>query len=374
MIEDGIYFGMPEAVYHADAALGSTDLKDILANAVEWHAAERNEAWIAARRAMLTKKEIEREDMVSVGKRFGSALHTIILEPDTFEDRYAVEQATPSHIPRTKQEINDCLVAVGQQPLRTALAMVDYQAACRMHGVMLEDDWRNEQAIENADREVLSPRWHRSLQLIRRALERHSTAGKFLSNGRAEVSVFWTDETGLRLKVRFDYLRIRTVADLKSYAWREGTETVSCFVAAVRKLAYDFSAAHYMDARVNVLPRLVSEGRMFSGDVSEAADVDRHFLAQVAAYDKPRWWWIACKTTGVPEVDAVEMPQDLIQYSAAQTQVEYAKQAYRDMRAKFGDDDDQMWMMDRGLIRLTDFNFSGRDAARGEITWETTDQ
>ena len=51
MLEDGIYFGLPEEQYHDDPALGYTDHKALLVNAVQWQ---------AKRLAGLAKRPIQR--------------------------------------------------------------------------------------------------------------------------------------------------------------------------------------------------------------------------------------------------------------------------------------------------------------------------
>ena len=92
---------------------------------------------------------------------------------------------------------------------------------------------------------------------------------------------------------------------------------------------------------------------------------DLKFLDDVAAFTSPTWWWIAVSTLCIPEVDTIEFPTDILAYAAAAVQVEQAKQTYRDMRKRFGDGDDEMWISDRGLLRFTDYSFSQRAMSCG---------
>ena len=250
-------------------------------------------------------------------------------------------------------------------------------------GITVYEDWDAELEIWRNGRELLSPRTVMRLKVFKALAQKHSNAGKFLKNGRSEVSVFWTDEYGHRYKARFDYLRVKTVADLKSYAVRHGSGAIDTFVGAIDTFAYDFSAAWYMDCRTTVLPKLVAEGKVYrphpthlnSGEdyvAIDPASEDMEFFRKVAAFENPVWVWITCATGGYPEVDAIEFPTDTLRYSAAQFQVADAKRRYREFYEKFGEDPTVPWIEDRKLVRLTDFNLSSQRATnRGAIMWES---
>lgn len=367
VIPDGIYLNLPMDDYRRDKALGGSDLKAILGNAVQWHARERNDHW----RTLNPPSDDE-----TASSRFGTALHVMTLEPGEFDHRYAVEVDAPN-LPNTKEDIGEALLKMGRDPPAMGKKKIHFEAAARLHGVRLLSDWKYDQAMIRGEREAISPAWDRSLRLLRQVLEAHSQAPKFLRHGRAEVSVFWTDPTGLRLKCRFDYLRVRPVSDVKSYACREDEEPVQSFVGAIERFGYDFSAAHYSAMRVEAVPQLVAARQVYdglpysdSGKLTVCFDEDLDFFDKVAAEREPTWCWIACMTQGWPEVDTIELPMSLLQFSAASTQVDMAKQTYRDFRDKFGDDGATAWVQDRGLVRLTDFNFSRRAADRGSIRWE----
>lgn len=375
-IPDGIWVGLDHALHVADDALGGGDLKSILQNAVQWAARKRNPVW----KAILNRDPPQRAAAKAMGTEFGTALHTILLEPDDFDKRYAVLPPVPD-LPNTKEEINAELIALGAAPLPLSKKSVFFEAAARMHGIRTLQDWREEQAEASAGRIQISESWELQLRTTKRVLELHSQAGKFLRNGRAEVSVFWTDEHGHRYKVRFDYLRVRTVADVKTYLLPEDRAAVETFNQSRSKYAYEVAAAQYMYARKEILPDLVRRGRVYIGNpaLDEDGDVtavpagaeDLKFFADVAAYIDPRWWWIACATGGFPEVDSIEFRQDITAWASAMYQVEQAKETYRAFRAKFGDDDDALWMDDRGLVAITDDHFSRAALNRGAALHDT---
>lgn len=379
-LPDGIFLNLPSEAYLADSALGSSDLKELLLKPVQWHGKKRNPVW----RQHLQPKG-EKANASGVDQAFGTALHAAILEPDAFDERYLVEPKMPDW-PKTIDQIRVAIETSGNGhflPSKSA-PLSHHQAAARAANIKTADDWQEELELLSAGRIRISAAWKFELLTLQRVLERHSVAPKWVRGGRSEVSVFFTDEHGHRYKCRFDHLRQRTCADIKTYGIKDGLGPVDSFIIARDSFAYDFSAVHYMDIRMNALPALVAAGAVFqcmeaSQDnegvwhvpFEEAAENDMEFMRRCAAWDKPVWAWVACAKFGVPEVDLIEFPDDLMAYRSAQFQLEVAKQNYRDMRAKFGDDDSEMWSHDRGHIRLTDFNFSPRATGRAEVRYET---
>jgi hypothetical protein len=78
---------------------------------------------------------------------------------------------------------------------------------------------------------------------IRDAVRRHPVAAKYLSAGKAEQTITWTDrETGIRCKARIDWLG-QAVVDLKS------TKDVDAFkfAALVARMLYHGQLAFYAD-------------------------------------------------------------------------------------------------------------------------------
>lgn len=361
MLLDGIYFGLAMDAYHADPALGGSDLEDILINPVQWHARKRNAAW----------RELHPElDKDTDASTFGTALHTTMLEPETFSARYFTTPDEPN-LPKTKKDIARKLSAMGVTPPKMAERSGEFEKAARQFNVETVASWREKMAAARGDRQELSADWTRSLEFLRQVFERHPKAKSFLSHGRSEVSVFWTDPEGIRLKCRFDYLRTRTVTDVKSYALRDGDEPIQGFVSAAERYAYDFSAAHYMHMRLEAFPILAGVDAVFNGDGEAASKEDLDFALRVAAEKEPSWWWLACMTMGYPEVDCIEFPTSLLQFQSAAVQVDLAKAAYRVFRDKFGDRPDEAWAPDRELVRLTDYCFmSARARDRGATRWE----
>jgi hypothetical protein len=369
MIPDGVHFGLDEEAYHADPALGSGDHKAILINPVQWRFAkspELREA-LGLGDSAATLKERERMGVKAAGRAFGTAVDLLVTQPDRFVSTYVEEPDQPEGLLFTKEQIREALGPLCTLP-RTA-ATSDYEALARMYGIgPLGSDWPAMKAELCEGKTTLSRRWMATLRLIDRLLDtpRNDYGGQsirqaVLANGQSQVSVFWTDPDGVRCKCRFDYLRIKAVIDVKTFAAAEGVEIVEAFWNAISRFAYDMQAAHYLEGRA-AIHDLVAQGRVFG-------DHDPDWIARVAAYrDAPQWSWVTIQTVGMPEVDLMNFGADQIAAAAAE-QVKLARAKYREHMDRFGPD--APWVSLRGPITLGDMSAPNpiRVMGRGAERW-----
>lgn len=139
---------------------------------------------------------------------FGSAVHTGILEPDTFGNAVAVAP-----------DVNK----------RTNAGKAEFEAF----------------AAENAGRIILSTEDHaRALRCID-AVRAHPGAAKLLEGGERELSLFWNDgRYGVPCKARFDALNHGGVIDLKTCL----DASPEAFARAAATFLYHVQAGHYLSA------------------------------------------------------------------------------------------------------------------------------
>lgn len=379
MISPGVYFGLDEAAYHADPALGSTDIKALYLNPVQWQA-KRLACGEGAEAPALAEILGLDTDEESLAKRFGRAVHCMVLEgPEAFAARNCVEPEKPEGLIGTIDEIKaafrDGPVAVPEADTpMSKWKRDDWVKAARRMGVgPLTDDWAVQREAIIADREVISRRWQTTIRFIGGLLDtpRASLVGKslretVLSGGYPEVSIFWEDE-GVRLKARVDYLRIKTSVDAKTFACPEGREIVDAFAGAVHRYGYDMQAAHYADAR-KAIPELFLAGRVYQGEGEEPTGEQLTFTRKVAAHAEADWVWLTIQTNGLPEIDLLDFARTGLVLASAQHMVREAKEAFAANTAKFGAD--SLWHIDRGLIRMEDAVFSPSITSRGARRWE----
>lgn len=195
MIDIGFHPGMSFEDYVAIPAVNSSALKY----------ADRSMAKVKAAMDGLIGKE-------TPSTRFGSLVHTLVLEPDEFDKRYIMD---PGPGP-------DFLTAKGKEATnhRNTTAYEDW---CKEHGlIVLTEDEK-----ANADACASSVRNHeRAMELM---------AGDEVQR---EVTIVWRDRGDVLCKARIDILG-DNMADLKT------TANVHEFERAIGNWDYDFQACFY---------------------------------------------------------------------------------------------------------------------------------
>lgn len=242
-IPDGIHFGLPEDAYHADPALGSTGLKDLIDNAPDyWWSSWMNPA-----------REPEKE---TPAKIFGRAVHKCVLEGQAaFMARYAPCEH-PGNIKAGKEE-REAIEAAGKLPLKR----------------------------DEFNRILAASAFIRANAFLREAF----------TGGQPEVSVFWTEDD-IRFKARFDYLKMRAIADLKSIRNPLNKSFVHACRDRIAGLDYVVSAAHYMDARRR-MAGFVKSGAVYGAP--DSADF-RSWLIQAAGVAEFAFVFVFWQAEGAP--------------------------------------------------------------------------
>lgn len=170
----GLYTDIPLLAYHAAPGLSKSDLDLIARSPAHYRHGEREE---------------------TPAMRLGTAVHACVLEPETWERRYARAQG------------------------------------CR-------------RADTATDRTVLTAaEWEICLRL-REAVWNHPTCQDLLSDGTAESSAWWLDpEAGLLCKCRSDWSRPGLLLDLKTAV----DASPAGFARAIERYRYHVQAAYALD-------------------------------------------------------------------------------------------------------------------------------
>lgn len=194
-IEGLVIKSMPAEEYHAHQAVGHSSLVKLMRSPAHYRA------------YMDTPRE------PTPAMFFGTALHTAVLEPERFRDTYVVK---PSFDRRTKAGKEGAL------------------------------EWEeNHKGFVGIEQEQMD-----AIRAIQVSVFQHRTANQLLSNGHAELSVFWIDpDTGIECKCRPDFLTIDEngevtgIVDVKSAA--DGSSEL--FAKAMVNYGYDLQSAFYSD-------------------------------------------------------------------------------------------------------------------------------
>jgi PDDEXK-like uncharacterized protein DUF3799 len=172
MIKPGIYYDLSSQDYHADTnSISRTSLMEFKKSPRKYWAKYRN-----------PERPIEEP---KPAWKFGTAFHTLILEPDLFEKNYFI------------------------MPKKVLLKDVGREEYDKYKEI--------EKNAENTSKIVLSWNDHESLLAMQDSLFNNEKAQRLLEGGIYESSYFWEDEhSGLILKARPDILHPNIYIDLKT--------------------------------------------------------------------------------------------------------------------------------------------------------------
>ena len=165
-MEDGVYFNLPEGVYHSEKRLSSSGIRDILDNPTFF--------WFNSNLNPL------REEKPSEAMTDGKIFHAMILEGENFNKKFKV---TPPEIEALNKNCTEFKV------------------------------WKAAQSLE-----VIPNYKYKKFSLICDYLKEEGQIldCKIFKEGFPEVSIFWT-EGGIKRKARIDYLKQNSITDLKSF-------------------------------------------------------------------------------------------------------------------------------------------------------------
>ncbi|MDD2742061.1 MAG: PD-(D/E)XK nuclease-like domain-containing protein [Rhodocyclaceae bacterium] len=181
---------MTNAAYHGDRDIvSSSGLKKILVSPLHYQ-------------AYLTGKSEE-----TTALRVGTAIHTALLEPHLFDSSYVVAPTVDRRTKDGKAQWEAFMATLGTKSL-----------------------------VTEAERSMIDG--------IVAQVRQHKMANTLLGMGKAEQSIFWTDEeTGIRCKVRPDSLSSYAILDVKSTESAHRDE----FPRSCVRYGYDLSAAMYQE-------------------------------------------------------------------------------------------------------------------------------
>lgn len=318
-LPDGIYIGLHEDRYHADSALGSTDIRNCLKGPnVYWHGSSFNPN--------------KPKNKMTEARVIGKAMHKLLLEgssefrsiyvrrPDDDEDATPAEKSAATKAAK-KKILEDQFLLKGPD--------FDFILSVK--------------AIIDSDPELCG----------------------CLENGLPEVSVFWTRKDGTRLKCRFDMLKLRGYGDIKSIANERNLEMGSACRYAIMNYRYDIQIEHYNEGR-RELVKLATKSLFFFG-TSHVSEVPKNqfetvnratnFINKVAAQETFAAQFVFVPKLGndgpgekAPDAwSCVISPANPI-LKISRDDIETALMIYRDAMKFFGPDN--RWLPGRAVSEL----------------------
>lgn len=278
IIETGIYFGMTDDRYHADPALGSTDLRRLLRSAPDfwWHS---------------KFNPMRPVDTETPAKIFGHAVHTCVLE--------------------------------GREKFEAKYGPTDEKGTTR--------EGKAERAALAADGRIPLKREHYDRILVAASMIRlNPNLGQAFQGGMPEVSVFWI-ERGIRFKARYDFLKVRAITDLKSIRNMLEIDFSECCRKRFASHRFDMQAEHYRHGRTQ-MAGLAANGAVFG-------DHDPEWLSKVLATgDAFGFVYVLWQAEDAPITWSCSLSPGNPILEAGRASIEMAINRYETFHDKFGTD------------------------------------
>ena len=300
-IVDGIYFDLPDDIYHAVPRLSSSGIQRICVSpGTFWRG-----SWLDPNRP-------DPEEEETIWRILGRAYHTARLEPHLFESSY-VRELDKAEAPKgtlfTGNEMGAKLEEFG---LKKSGSVAEQAARLADAGFPSSQLWPLIKAQWEDDRNgrIPLPAKHFDQMITDRdRIAANSQIAPLLTGGEAEVSVFWTDEHGVKMKARIDYLARDWWADFKTFDNSRGKVLNQALSDAMRYNRYYIQAPVYREA--------VEAIRYGGLEIIEAStDDQRALIAHMQI--KPgelRCWYIFQEKGGVPNLLAREFPFYMVPYT-----------------------------------------------------------
>lgn len=218
----GIYPAMSNEEYHRLTAVGSSGLKEAIYTAATYFKNYLSDAALEA--------SVQGDEKEAKATRMGSALHTLVLEPHTFTERYAF---VPENAPKRP-------TSAQREAAKPSPKSVEQMA------------WWDSFALANHGKIILPTDEYEAVVRGATIINAHPVARGILTEGMAEVSYFAIDpDTGLLCKSRPDWTVDNgdgtvDMADLKSTSLPYAL-TVDRWKSHCKKNGYFMQASHHGD-------------------------------------------------------------------------------------------------------------------------------
>jgi hypothetical protein len=334
--QPGVYFGLPSADYHADPSVGSSDLKRLLqAPTVYWWHSHMN------------PDRLPPPDTLAIQK--GRALHKLVLEGlEAFEAAFA-EEPQPSGHPGALVTLDDLKAECRElgEPISGTKAELAKRIKAKDAKVIIFDDILATFRVmaERDGLEILKPEAMREVRQAAASISLNPHLAHAFTGGIPEVSVFWVDDYGIPCKARLDWLKPRTIVDLKKCANARERPFDVAVMLAIAEYRYDISARHYLDGYA-YLYQFAAEGRVF-GD----CPLKPGWHQRIMPPDEMRFTFVFHQTEGGPVTKGLELLPGSSALHRAAREIVQAKQLYRACLEKFGT---EQWVSDGPIETFDD--------------------
>lgn len=139
--------------------------------------------------------------------------------------------------------------------------------------------------------ELIDEKTMNHIELSAAMINFHPDLKKFFAGGYPEVTVIWDDpELGVRFKVRFDYLKIKPVSDLKTFANQYHENVDLAISKEMRRRNYHIQA--YLYLRGQHIARSFAAQHIAGQAIRVFGDVDQDWLGDFSTDVTEEFWYV----------------------------------------------------------------------------------
>lgn len=302
LIEDGIYFDLPEDVYHAVERASTSGLQKMCVSPADFW----RESWLNPKPPTLDEEQLKRKEKT---RALGRAYHCARLEPAAFAERYYRKPAKLDYLGIfgviwNGTQAGDALADYGETKKRSSESVVEQCERLEDCGYphpiwpLIEAraarEARGKVGIDGIDWDSIATDMERLIG--------NKDIADLLSDGQPEVSIFWTDRNGIKMKCRVDWLATGWWDDFKTFDNPYGKVLKQALNDALRFNRYHIQAVIYREG----IEAIRVDGLQIKG---EATDAQRALIAAIQIRpDELACWYIFQQKGGVPNLLAKRFP------------------------------------------------------------------
>lgn len=329
-MEDGVYFGLDESVYHAEPRLSASGIKNLLISPMEFWA----NSWM---------NSFREEENESAAMFVGKAYHKRILEgKQAFDSAYTLKFDAPAGALKTIDDLKSVL-REHDLPLGGKKEDLIDRVLENFPSMVIEDVLKHDYDTRHHGKQFLSERLMHSIEISAAMIERSEQTAKFFRGGVPEVTVFWT-ENDIKMKARFDYLKPKAIVDLKSFSGN-GMDIERAIYNNMARYKYYVQACVYLKA-VKAAQKL-----LFYGCRPDFALGD---WAKEFTETKEFGFYFVFQQTGNAPLVRIRKVVEGQQYRIAMIEIETAQETYKTYLEKYGNDP---WLDEAAIEELDDDRF-----------------
>lgn len=198
----------------------------------------------------------------------------------------------------------------------------------------------------NPGKTFIDARTERRVRIAARMILAHDEISLAVKGGYPEVSIFWhCAETGVPCKARIDYLKMRMIVELKSFANQQGKPIDRAIESTIASQRYNVQHCLYeeavMEARKMIrgaigehVPIYDMSGRTLETGGKELIDWCVKWAMQM---DPPAWLFIFQQTGLAPVTRGKLLPRGTV-FSVTMSRIASLKREWAECAATFGTD------------------------------------